>query len=97
MVAAGNKTTATGSKIRFLNILAYIAVVAVGITLALAWLFGQMNVGDASLIGALKTIAAYLSYLVIACYSFFFARSKGIWWIVAWVASVTLIVISTII
>jgi len=78
---------------RLLNILAYVAVIAVGLALALAYLFAKLEVGDGNLIGALYTIAQALAYIVVACYSFFYARAKGTWWLVIWAIAVVLIVV----
>lgn len=80
------------SKTNILNVLAYIAVMAVGIALLLSWIFKAVGQGGA-LVTALNLIAQCLAYLVVACYSFSYARAKGVWWLVAWVVAVVLIVV----
>jgi hypothetical protein len=79
-----------GNGVRFLNLLAYIAVVAVGVMLAI----GYFLKGNG---GILNNIANTLAYIVTACYSWRYARSKGVWWIVVWAASVVLIAVFMIV
>jgi hypothetical protein len=85
--------TTSGDKVRFLNTLAYVAVIAVGIALLLSYIFDGSNGG---LPGALTLIANILSYIVVACYSFVYARSKNVWWVIAWMTAITLITVFTI-
>ncbi len=75
-----------------LNVLSYIAVIAVGVALLLSWIFKMAGLAG-QLVTALNIIAQCLAYLVVACYSFSFARAKGIWWLIAWVVAVVLIVV----
>jgi hypothetical protein len=85
-------TTRTGggsSSIGVLNMLSYIAVIALGIILALAYFFD----GDGGYLGA---IAYALACIVIACYSWRWARVRGIIYIIPWVIAVVLIVIFVI-
>ncbi len=75
-----------------LNVLAYVSVICVGVALLIAWILGRFN-GTATVASALNIIAECLAYIVVACYSFSFARAKGIWWLIAWVVAVVLIVV----
>ena len=84
------------SRTNFLNVLAYIAVVAVGLALFISWVFSALGWNNA-ISGALQLIAECLAYIVLSCYSFRYARAKGLWWVVAWAVAVVLIVIFVII
>jgi hypothetical protein len=81
--------TSSGNGARFLNFLAYIAVIAVGGALLISWVFQ----GNGNLAGALTLIANALAYIITACYSWRFARTKGTVYIVVWVVSVVLIAV----
>lgn len=81
--------TTNGNGVRFLNALAYIAVIAVGVALLISWLFKS----NSNLAGALTLIANALAYIITACYSWRFARTKGTIYVVIWVVSVVLITI----
>jgi hypothetical protein len=86
------KMTETSSQNKFLKAMAYWAVVLIGIALLFADLFkGGGQVGY-----ALRTIANVLAYVVVGCYSFFYARNKNIWWIIAWAVAIVLIILFTI-
>lgn len=79
-------------RVNLLNVLSYVAVIMVGVALLLSWVFKAAGL-TGQLVGALNLIAQCLAYLVVACYSFSFARAKGIWWLIAWVVAVVLIVV----
>lgn len=84
------------SRTNLLNVLAYIAVVAVGLALFISWVFSALNWSN-GISGALKLIAECLAYIVLACYSFRYARAKGVWWLVAWAVAVVLIIVFVIV
>lgn len=75
-----------------LNMLSYLAVVGVGIALLLSWLLNTVGV-TAQVVSALNILAQALAYLVVACYSFNYARIRGTWWLVVWAFALALIVI----
>ena len=75
-----------------LNVLSYVSVICVGLALLIAWALSFIN-GAGTVAAALEIIAECLAYIVVACYSFSFARAKGIWWLIAWVVAVVLIVV----
>ena len=88
-------SSTTTKRYGILRVLAYIAVLCVGIALLISAIFKQVG-GFANIVTALRTIAECLAYLVIACYSFNYARSRGLWWLIAWVVAIVLIVISVV-
>jgi len=79
----------------FLNMLAFIAFVFVGLALAIALAFGP---GDVS--RALRTIAEILAYITIAFYSFRWAFSNRsrhrIIYIIVWTIAAVLITLTLI-
>lgn len=75
-----------------LNVLSYVSVICVGLALLIGWLLSFIN-GAGTVAAAFNIIAEVLAYIVVACYSFSFARAKGIWWLIAWVVAVVLIVV----
>lgn len=79
-------------RVNLLNLLSYFAVIMVGVALLVSWALGFID-GAGKVAGALRVIAEVLSYVVLACYSFSFARAKGVWWLVAWAVAVVLIVV----
>jgi len=85
---------ARGSTHRFLNFIAFIAMIAVGIALFIGWLFPNMG----QLPAALQVIANVLAYVVVGFYAFIYARNKSgknaIWYMVAWAVSAVLILIA---
>ena len=88
--------TTKAERAKLLHVLSYIAVIAVGIALLLGAAFARWDIGDQGFAGALATIAQVLAYIVVACYSFSYARAKNIWYLIAWVVAVVLIVIAFI-
>ena len=77
----------------FVNLLAFIAVILIGVSLILSRIhvFGQVA-------GAFLIIANVIAYSVVAIVSFFYiANKKNIWLWIVWVVSIVLIVISYII
>lgn len=75
-----------------LNLICFIAVICVGISLLLSkvGLGGQVS-------GALNTIAQVIAYLVLIAIScFYIIRRKNVWLWVVWAVSVVLIIISFI-
>jgi heme/copper-type cytochrome/quinol oxidase subunit 4 len=78
-----------GERVRFLNMLAYFAVAAIGLALLAAWLLKDGQIG-----GALSIIASVLADIVVACYAFFYAKSKrNIAWMIVWALAVILIIV----
>lgn len=75
-----------------LNVLSYVSVICVGLALLIGWILGAIS-GAGTVAAAFNIIAECLAYIVLACYSFGFARAKGIWWLIAWVVAVVLIVV----
>lgn len=75
-----------------LNVLSYVSVICVGLALLVAWILGFVK-SASTVASALTIIAECLAYIVVACYSFSYARAKGIWWLIAWVVAVVLIVV----
>ena len=80
-----------------MNCVAYIAVVAIGLAIMVAWILSSTN-NSGKFAGALMTIAEVLAYTVVAFYSLFFVlkqpkRSMLIGLLCAWVAAIVLIVV----
>lgn len=78
----------------FLNMIAFVGVVAV----AIALLFGLIFSGNNELAGALTLIAECIAYLVTAIYAFYFVYSKRnpvltIIYVIAVVAIVVLLIV----
>ena len=81
--------TKSGFKV-FINFLAFIALVFVGVSLILTKLIGVNDVTN-----ALELIAQIIAYSMVAFYALIFAKSKRNWiFILLWVVSVTLIIVS---
>lgn len=77
----------------FINLMAFIAVILIGVSLILSRIHVLGQVASAFLI-----IANVVAYLVVAVVSFFFiARKKNVWLWVVWIASIVLIVVSYVI
>lgn len=75
-----------------LNLLAYIAIVCIGIALLIG------KIGGASLAGAFEKVASILAYLVTAVSAFYFAASRRHWaYYVIWIVCVVLIVVLMVI
>ena len=78
----------------FLNGLSYWAIVFVGIALLLQAIFNVINISaSGTIVSALNILAQVMAYIVVAFYSFGYARSRGTWWLVAWAVAVVLIVV----
>ncbi|MBO5229603.1 MAG: hypothetical protein J6B20_02300 [Clostridia bacterium] len=75
-----------------LSVLSYLSVVGVGIALLLSWIFQMVGL-TAQVVSALNILAEVLAYIVVACYSFGYARRRGGWWLAVWVVAVVLIVV----
>ena len=76
----------------FINFMAFLAVIFVGIALILKKF---LNPGE--LTTALETIAQIISYAIVGIYAFSYARSKrNLLFIIIWIVAVVLIIISYI-
>lgn len=83
-----SKNTSGWSWKSFLNLIAFIAIFCIGISL----LIGKIGVG--SIAGAFQTVAEILAYSVTAVSAFFFAHSRRHWaYYLIWVICVALIVV----
>ena len=80
------------SKSSLLSVLSYLSVVGVGVALLLSWIFQMVGL-TAQVVNALNIIAEVLAYIVVACYSFGYARRRGGWWLAFWVVAVVMIVV----
>ena len=80
------------SKSGLLSFLSYLSVVGVGIALLLSWVLQMVGLA-AQVVNALNILAEVLAYIVVACYSFGYARRRGGWWLAFWVVAVVLIVV----
>ena len=79
--------------VRIMSMLSYFAIIFIGIAL----LISAIASGNVS--NAFMTVAWVLAIIVIGFHSFKFAFSRGvhrIWWVVFWVAAMTLIIVSLI-
>lgn len=86
------KTTKISLKTGWLNIIAFVAVICIGISLILSkvGLSGEIS-------NALSTIAQAISYLILIVIScFYIIKRRNVWLWVTWGVSVVLIVVSFI-
>ncbi len=73
----------------FVNFLAFVAIILIGIALILK---------KTSFGGQLQLIANIIAYVMLAVFAFFYARSKrNLIFVILWLAAVVLIVVSYII
>ncbi len=75
-----------------LNMLSYLAIVFVGVALLLQAIFNMVGL-SAQIVNALNILAQVMAYIVVAFYSFGYARARGTWWLVVWAVAVVLIVV----
>ena len=82
---------------QFVNLVAYISIAFIALSLILGKVLGALEVG-AALVHALDLIAQIIAYSITAVFAFFFAKSrKNIGWLIAYVVFVVAIVIFMII
>ena len=75
-----------------LNLIAYVAIVCIGVALLVG------KIGGTSIAGAFHKVAEILAYLVTAVSAFYFARTRSHWaYYLIWVICVVLIVVLMII
>ncbi len=82
----------TTGKTGLLNILSYLAVVAVGIALLMSWLLNLVGV-TAQIVNAFNPLAQVLAYFVVACHSYGYAKARGKGWLIVWIVAIVLIVV----
>lgn len=86
------KNTSNWNWRHFLNLIAYVAIFCIGVSL----LIGKIGVG--SIAGAFRTVAEVLAYSVTAVSAFYYACSRRHWaYYLIWVICVVLIVVMMII
>lgn len=86
------KNTSNWNWRHFLNLLAYVAIFCIGVSL----LIGKIGVG--SIASAFRTVAEVLAYSVTAVSAFYYACSRRHWaYYLIWVVCVVLIVVLMII
>lgn len=77
----------------FVHFLAYIAVIMIGIALALSFILSKVGVSS-SIVGSISKVANALAYLIVCVASFYYARSKrNVWFFVLWLIATVLIVV----
>jgi len=93
-------TSSTNSSTRtwqwWVNVIAFISLVIIGVALLLGELFGSGDIQS-----FLWTLANALAYIVVASCAFIYASSKlkrknGIWYMLIWVGAVILVIIGII-
>ncbi|MDR0383863.1 MAG: hypothetical protein LBH47_00880 [Christensenellaceae bacterium] len=73
---------------QFFNMIAFVAVIFIGVALLLGKYIGALN--------ALITIAQVLAYITVCFYSYRYARTKKMWVFICWVIAVVLIILGAI-
>lgn len=77
----------------FVNFLAYLAIVLVALALILEYVLGALGV-SATVVGAMSTIAQFISYAITSVFGFFYAKSKkSIAFMITYIIAVVLIVV----
>ena len=75
-----------------LNLIAYIAIVCIGVALLIG------KIGGTTLAGSFEKVASILAYLVTAVSAFYFAASRRHWaYYAIWIVCVVLIVVLMVI
>jgi len=62
---------------KFVNMLAFIGIVAIAVVLLLNLIFGALNIFDSEVVVAMDLLAQCIAYLVTAIYAFYFVYSKN--------------------
>ena len=79
----------------FLNMMAFIAFIGVGVAMILRLAFGPNDVGN-----AVRLVAEILAYITIAFYAFYYAQRKWgqrqIFYIIAWSVAAVIIVLTLV-
>ena len=78
---------------RFINMLAYIGIVAIAFVLLLRLFLGQVLKLDSEVVNAIGLVAQCIAYLVTAVYAYFFVHRRGPAFIITYVIAIILIVI----
>ena len=74
---------------RFFDFLAFVAIIAVAVSLIFSFIFKSTEIA-----GALDLIASCLAYLITAFSAFFYVRAKGNLWItISYVVALVLIIV----
>ncbi len=77
----------------FTNLLAFIALIAVAISLIISFICNKVGTAG-EIVGALNKIATVLSSIVTALCAFFYVKSKGTLWVtLAYIVSVVLVIV----
>ncbi len=77
----------------FINFLAYVAVIMIGLALALSFVLGKLGVSS-SVCGSLITIANALAYIIVSISAFYYSRSKRNFWVfILWLVATILIIV----
>ncbi|MDD3232136.1 MAG: hypothetical protein PHV79_03750 [Clostridia bacterium] len=78
---------------KFINMLAFIGIVAVAAVLLLRLFLGEIFKVNSEVVNAIGLIAQCIAYLVTAVYAYFFIRNRGPAFIITYVIAVILIII----
>jgi len=77
----------------FVNFLAYIAVIMIGIALALSFILQKVGVSS-TIVGSISKVANALACLIVCIASFYYARSKrNAAFFILWLIATVLIVV----
>lgn len=80
----------------FVNFLAYIAIMMVAVALILGFILSKVG-ANSTVIDAMNIIAQVIAYAITGVFAFYYAKSKrNIWFMVAYVIAIILIIIFVI-
>lgn len=85
------KTTRTWSTTKFLDCVAYFAIMAIAIALILRLIFKENSPTVAS---SFQAVGECLSYIICIWLGFYWTRRKrNVWWLICWIVATVLIVV----
>lgn len=77
----------------FVNFLAYIAVIMIGVALALSFILSKVGISS-TIVDSISKVAYALACVIVCIASFYYARSKrNAWFFILWIISTVLIVV----
>lgn len=85
------KQTRSWSSTKFLDCIAYFAIIAIAIALILRLIFKTHNVNIAN---SFQSVGECLAYIICIWLGFYWTRRKrNIWWLICWIVATVVIVV----
>lgn len=78
----------------FTNFLAFVAIIAVALSVLVAYILGKVNIQNGNIVRILNSISIILSSIVCSLSAFYYVKRKGnVWVTVSYIVAVVVVIL----